>query len=182
MNQTDEFHEQQRVLRKDLGSWYREWDNDRAALWGRFVFALSLLRAMKVPWTIISAHVGIHRRTLRDQYWNKIYPERDDIQRYANAGTVGKIATLEECKDLWHSLSLFEESLEKQVRLYHSMGASWRTIGKVVHLTRQGAQQRFGDKPLTRSHLRIVDSSPRQSMMPGSGTSAGSLNTERSSG
>lgn len=182
MNQTEEFNETQRILRQDFASWYREWDHDRSEFWGKFVFALSLLRAMDISWRTIADHLGVQRTAMRDQYWSKVYPERDDIQRYAKAGSVGQIATLEECKELWRTLSFFDDSLIAQVKLYRNQGASWRTIGKVVHLTRQGAQQRFGDRPLTRPYLRIVDSSPRQSSVSESGTSAGSHNIERSSG
>lgn len=133
--------------------------------------------------------MSVHRGTLRDQYYDKIYPSRKDVQRYVKAGTVGKEATLFEAMDIWRDMTVFENALTAQVLDLHNLGASWRTIGKVIGTTRQGAQQRYARlmpapirPPLTRPHLTIVDSEGRESKMPGSRTSAGSDNSVGSSG
>lgn len=183
---TAEYRQQQAWIRTDFASWYKRWDLDRSHIWGKFVFALSLLRAMEISWANIAMRCGTDRHTLRNQYWNHVYPTRDDIKRYVKVGTIGREATLCEAKDAWRDLAWFDAELVRQVTSIRNLGASWRTIGKVVGLTRQGAQQRFRSAQVTplRSALRlvVVDSEGRESKMPGSGTSAGSDNSVGSSG
>lgn len=153
----DIYKQMQRNLHAVFMSWYRSWEQERQESWRRFLFCLSVCRALDISWRAIGTAINLPRPEARGRYFDKIDPVREDIVAFANVqrrfddveGTL-----LGELKELHARVEAFDGQVFDQVRVIRQEGASWTTVGKCLGITRQAAQQRFSS-PGRRSYRRV---------------------------
>lgn len=136
----------QNNMRHDLLIWNKKNTRHQAMKWDELVFNLSLARAMNIPWVKLGAVLGQSRTNCRESYRHKLYPDREDIVRYAAAAPRDERAInlfLEDIRYLKSSYDSYTLDLYEKVNEFRQLGASWTTIAKALGTTRQAAQQRF---------------------------------------
>ena len=136
----------QQQIRRFYLYWHKTWDRERNLAFETFIFAVSLARAMDIPWSAIGRSVGLSREAVRGRYWERIYPSREDIMAYARTADRsdhGVGIRLRELHDLYMDVLIYDTQLFDKVISMRDEGASWTTIGKALGISRQAAQQRF---------------------------------------
>lgn len=143
----------QKALRRSFASWHRRWVKDHRQTWEEFVYCLSLLRAMGTKWTVMARVLEMDDDNMRVSYSPYIYPDREDIQQYAPNCNADSL--LRELKDFAEAIEYWDHELDDMVTRYRESGTSWTSIGSVLGVTRQSAQQRF-DRAGPRQRKRRV--------------------------
>lgn len=149
--------EYQRQIIHEFRSWDKKRTEEREHQWGLFLFSMSLARAMGIPWRDIGNMLGLSRTEARTRYWGRIFELRPDVVAYARVqpdDEATKFAILNEIKDAHQRAVTLDVAVHNQVLKLREDGASWATLGKCLGITRQAAQQRYG-QPSGRSFRRV---------------------------
>jgi hypothetical protein len=145
-------------LKRDLAFMHRKWQADKTRAWQQFTFCLSLMRALDISWVKIGRVLEMERGDCRNRYWTIIYPVRPDVVEYASIymkdeSVRGQL--LRELKELFDRVNVYEVEIYDIVKRFRDSGASWTTVGKALKMTRQAAQQRFGQQGPSRYRRRV---------------------------